>query len=126
MRIGLVSASRKQVTYPTVARDLFVSPLFRRTKTLFESHFDDWFILSQAHGLLHKDAVILPYKEEIKKLWPNRERKWGLDVVEGLIIVGYINDEIYLHASTEYVAPIFYALFKKGLPYRNFHLAGKS
>lgn len=50
-----------KMKHPAPARDLYVSPLFRKSMAYAEATCDRWFILSAKHGLVHPDEVIEPY-----------------------------------------------------------------
>jgi hypothetical protein len=61
VRVGLVGCASMKLKRPAPARDLYVSPLFRKASAYAEATCERWFILSAKHGLVDPDEVIEPY-----------------------------------------------------------------
>lgn len=59
--ICLVACCGEKTAESAMAQDLYVSPLFRKSRAWAEAHCDLWFILSAKHGLLEPRQVIEPY-----------------------------------------------------------------
>jgi hypothetical protein len=58
------------------ARELYTSPLFRKSRRLAESRFSQWFVLSAKHGLVHPDTVLSPYDETLAGAAADVRRRW--------------------------------------------------
>lgn len=59
--IGLVGCASMKLKRPAQARDLYVSPLFRKASAHAAATCDRWYVLSAKHGLLRPDDVVEPY-----------------------------------------------------------------
>ena len=66
------------------ARDLYVSPWFRKARACIEALGCPWYILSAKHGLLDPSATIDPYDETLKAMPMDRRRIWARGVIEDL------------------------------------------
>lgn len=60
-RVALVGCASAKLKRPELARNLYVSPLFKKASAYAEATCDEWYILSAKHGLLHPDTFIEPY-----------------------------------------------------------------
>jgi hypothetical protein len=76
----LVSCVSKKEEYATEARDIYISPWFKKARAYVEKVGSEWFILSARYGLLEPTQVIAPYDETLKFM-PRRERKKWADAV---------------------------------------------
>lgn len=61
MRVALVGCASAKLKRPELARNLYVSPLFKKASAYAEATCDEWYILSAKHGLLHPNDFIEPY-----------------------------------------------------------------
>lgn len=113
MKIGLVACAAKKLDRPTLARDLYISPLFRKASAYCEREYDCWYVLSAKHHLAMPDQVLQPYDETLntqthlqRKMWGSRVRAQLCGAVDD--IGGFTAATFYLHAGrryTEYLAP---------------------
>ena len=53
---------------PVRARDLYISPWFKRARSYVESTKQPWFILSAEYGLVCPNAEILPYAKTLNSM----------------------------------------------------------
>lgn len=58
--VGLVGCASQKLKRPAPARELYVSPLFKKASAYAEATCDRWYVLSAKHGLVHPDAVLEP------------------------------------------------------------------
>lgn len=91
MRIGLVACCSIKRESPSVAKDLYISPLFVKSRAYVEKVCDGWAILSARHGLVMPDTIISPYDETLSQkstyercVWAHRtaeqiKDQWGVD-----------------------------------------------
>jgi len=72
----LVACCSKKMSWAAPARDIYLSPLFRKSRRYAEQHGDGWFILSAKHGLLHPADIIEPYDETLNHKGVGARRNW--------------------------------------------------
>lgn len=89
---------------PAVAKDLYVSDLFRGRRRYVERTCDRWFILSAKHHLVRPDDVIEPYNCTLVGAAESKCRAWGARVLRELIdeLGDLAQYEFELHAGHEY------------------------
>ena len=63
--VGLVACASRKLQRPAPARDLYVSPLFKKASVYAEQTCDRWYVLSAMHGLVHPDTVLEPYDQRL-------------------------------------------------------------
>jgi hypothetical protein len=61
LRIALVSCGKQKLAVPAPAKELYCSPLFKKTRAYVEGHYDRWLILSALHLVLEPDQPVRPY-----------------------------------------------------------------
>jgi len=104
MRVALISCVAKKLNYPAIARDMYVSPLF---KGAFEyakiNRVDKIFILSAKYGLLNESELIEPYDESLNNKSVCERKKWASMVLSSLSKqVCLQTDEFVLLAGIKY------------------------
>ena len=80
----LVSCVSKKLRERAPARELYVSPLFRKARAVVEAEGWRWFILSAKYGLVDPDAVIEPYDKTLKDMPKNERVEWSREVMSAL------------------------------------------
>ena len=60
LRVGLIACSKTKSDQPTLACELYVSPLFRAARAYAEQSYDAWLILSAKHGALRPTTLLAP------------------------------------------------------------------
>src|SRR5260370_17474983 len=70
LRVGLVACSKTKADQPTLARDLYVSPLFRAARTHAAQSYDPWLILSAHHGPVPPPTPLPPSAFPLTRLPP--------------------------------------------------------
>lgn len=112
MRVGLVSCAKSKLDghgIPRRAKDLYISPLFRKARAYCEDNYDGWFILSAEYGLVHPNEEIVWYERTLANLTRAGREDWAQDVLRKL---GPWMDEapayitFYLHAGGLYAKTI--------------------
>lgn len=101
--IGLVGCCEQKQVFACCARDLYRSVLFRLAAAYCERTYDQWFILSARHGLLHPDLVIEPYDERLPGDKAGR-RQWGNWV--SVQLIDHWPATLYVHAGEEYASAL--------------------
>ena len=77
----LVSCVKTKRTVRAAAKDLYVSPWFRKARAFVEETGDPWCILSAEYGLLHPDEEIRPYERTLNAMRVRERRRWAEGVL---------------------------------------------
>jgi hypothetical protein len=77
MTIGLVSCGKKKLDHRAPARDLYVSPLFRKALAYCLAHYDRVYILSAKYGLLNLDEPVRPYDDTLSQMTRGQRERWS-------------------------------------------------
>ena len=77
----LVSCVKTKRDTPAAAKDLYVSPWFRKAKVFVERTGDPWRILSAEYGLLHPNEQVGPYERTLNAMRVKERRAWAEDVL---------------------------------------------
>lgn len=101
-RIGLVACCGKKLDHAAPAQDLYVSPLFQKSRAWVEARCSQWFILSPLHGLVSPLQVIEPYNVRLL----GNDAAWGGRVAEQLAVRGLLNARFAILAGEAYVRPL--------------------
>ena len=113
----LVACVKEKLAVPAAARDLYVSPLFKKEREYAERVGLPWFILSAEHGLVVPDEWLSPYERYLPDTSPSFRRAWGTWVVERLELLtgGLDGRTIEIHAGATYVDALRGPLADKGV-----------
>ena len=112
----LVACVKAKLSVPAAARDLYVSPLFRKERAYAERSGLPWFILSAEHGLVAPDEWLAPYERYLPDTPSAFRQAWGMWVAERLdLLAGPLrNQVIEIHAGSAYTDPLRGHLATKG------------
>jgi hypothetical protein len=106
--VALVGCVKSKVEGVHPARDLYVSPLFRKRRAYVEARGLAWFILSAEHGLVSPEATLHSYSRSLATMPAGERRVWGSAVIsaleDALGELGQLSFEI--HAGASYVEPV--------------------
>ena len=107
-RIVLLGCVKLKQPVPALARDLYVSPLWRKRRTYAEASGLPWLILSAKHGVLDPDELVSPYDLALTQLRRAEQRAWGQAVASELEQrLKPLRDVAFeVHASRPYCAAI--------------------
>lgn len=109
-QIVLISCVSKKLEYKSKAKDLYVSPLFRKNlEYAISLRPDNIFILSAKYGLVGLNEEIEPYDMTLNKMRSNEIKEWAKRVL------------IQLNKSTDLQIDKF--IFLAGNNYRKFLLS---
>jgi hypothetical protein len=81
----LIGCAKTKGPAPCPARDLYISPLFRKARQYAENLGAEWWILSAEHGLLHPDTFIAPYETTLLAMTREKRRTWAAGVHRQLL-----------------------------------------
>lgn len=76
----LVSCVSDKLCCAAPAKDLYVSPLFTKTRSLVTAMDCPWFILSAKYGLVAPERHIEPYNRTLKGMSVDARRAWANEV----------------------------------------------
>lgn len=83
--IALLSCVKTKRDYPTQARDLYQSALFKKSLAYAESlEADEILVLSAEHGLTGLDEALAPYEKTLNRMPVAERREWSADVLKRL------------------------------------------
>ena len=112
----LVACVKSKLSVPAAARDLYLSPLFRKERTYAERSGLPWFILSAEHGLVAPDEWLAPYERYLPDTPSAFRQAWGMWVAERLdLLAGPLGTQVIeIHAGSAYIDPLRGHLATKG------------
>lgn len=122
-KIVLISCAAKKLNYKAVARDLYISPLFK--KSLAYAYFlkpDKIFILSAKYGLLDLDEEITPYNETLNEKPICEIKLWADNVLQKLKEKSNFDEDEFIFLAgnnyRKYLIPFIknYKIPLEGLP----------
>lgn len=115
-RALLISCVYEKLPSPAAARDLYVGPLFERSKQYAERQAHPWFILSGEHALVRPNDWLAPYDTDLNDTSAAYRRAWGSWTVAKLDreVGGLTGVVIEVHAPASYVEPIHQLLTSAG------------
>lgn len=104
----LICCVYEKRTQPNAAKDLYVGPLFERSRRYAEQQHHPWFILSGEHGLVRPDDWLAPYDTDLNDMSHAYRCAWGGWVVAKLSreFDGLEGALVEIHAPSGYVEPI--------------------
>lgn len=103
-KIVLISCVSKKLGGESKARDLYISPLFRKCiKYAHSLSPDKTYVLSAKYGLLGLDKKVAPYDTTLNKMPSKAIKRWAERVLEQLRKVSNLkNDEFIFLAGNNY------------------------
>ena len=118
--IVLIACVAKKRDKPSMAKDLYISPLFKNSLAYaYSLKPDKIFIISALHHLLELDTVIEPYnvtlsnipkskrKEGLVVLSAKEKREWGKRIIDQLSAHADLKkDQFIILAGQEYIKPL--------------------
>jgi len=101
-KVGLISCVSLKQKKESEASDLYISPLFKKSKEYATERLDKFFILSAKHGLLKPADKIFPYDMSLNKMSKKERIEWTEDVFSRFKEVVTLDDEIVFLAGENY------------------------
>lgn len=104
-RVGLIGCVKTKRPVPTVAQDLYTSPLFKGQRAFVERTCLQWFILSAQHGLVDPETVLAPYEKTLNGAPRSERRAWAKRVLDQIDArLGDLSSTIFeTHAGAAYL-----------------------
>ncbi|MCH9053332.1 MAG: hypothetical protein IIA72_20115 [Proteobacteria bacterium] len=100
--IALVACAKTKSAQPDKAKDLYASPLFRKSRAYVERHEWHWYILSALHGLVDPETVLEPYERSLLGAGRAARQEWASNVVRALEAILPYRARIVLLAGKSY------------------------
>jgi hypothetical protein len=103
-KIILISCVSKKLNRTAQAKDLYISPLFKKNLHYARSlNPDSFFILSAKYGLIHIDEEIEPYDVTLNNMPGHRIKEWAGKVLSQLKLATDVeNDHFTFLAGKNY------------------------
>lgn len=104
----LIGCVKRKLPIAAPAKDLYLSPLFRKGREYAEAARVPWFILSAEHGLVAPEDQLAPYDLRLSATTAAYRRNWGTQVVESMwAALGSLEDRtVEIHAGAAYADAI--------------------
>ena len=79
IKICLISCVSQKTNYPTKCKDLYISPLFKKTWNYVTSieKPQGVYILSALHGLIRYDVMVKPYDKTLLDMSKDESLEWA-------------------------------------------------
>jgi hypothetical protein len=116
-RVALVACSATKAKVQCAAREMYTSPLFRKSLAYALSIADgDTWIMSAEYGLIALDRVIHPYNRTLAGMGKEWVKMWGFRVVDELErhYLGVL--QLVLLGGEDYTRPVREAAVSRGWP----------
>ena len=122
MRVVLISCVAKKLDFPSLARDMYVSPLFKGAYEYAKKlGADKIFILSAKYGLLAETDLIEPYNETLNGKPLKARKEWAAKVISSLSQqVDLQSDEFVFLAGEKYRRYLVERIANTSIPLKGF------
>ncbi len=106
--IALVSCSKSKLCVPSLAKNMYTSPLFKKSREWAERNCDAWYVLSAKYHLLSPLAIIKGYDRTLSKMDKRARERWALTVYEQMKTSGLLKRRVKLIwlAGSNYKKPL--------------------
>lgn len=101
---ALISCSKSKGGHRDIARDMYVSPLYRKSVQLAELWGVPFYILSAKYGLLHPNDLIEPYEQTLKTATKKEKQDWAQRVDKKIRELP--RKKLVVLAGDDYFAPL--------------------
>jgi hypothetical protein len=106
---ALISCSKTKGGHRDLARDMYTSPLYRKSVMVAEAWGLPFSILSAKHGLLNPDEIIEPYDLTLKGASKQFKSEWGHRVDGQIRRSAYGMKRLIILAGDDYYVPLIEA-----------------
>ena len=116
MKVALISCGKKKANKACQAKDLYISPRFKKAVELAKKAYDAYFILSALHGLVPPDVVLEPYNLTLNDFNRDDATNWAWRVT------GQINEQVPGGAQLHFLCgKAYFAGLGRGLEAYSLH-----
>ncbi len=113
-RICLVSCAADKVSVTAKAKDLYASPLFRKSRAWAEMVGDNWYILSALHGLLDPETLTVPYDKNLDSASASEKKAWADRVARDLLARSNSSELTFILTGQSYAKTLVPILRARG------------
>jgi hypothetical protein len=103
---ALISCSKSKGGHRDIARNMYVSPLYRKSVMVAEGWGLSFSILSAKHGLLAPDEMIEPYDLTLKGASKQFKSEWAHKVDQQIRSSIHREKQLIILAGDDYYAPL--------------------
>ena len=89
-KIALVSCAKRKLSKPAKGRDLYISPLFQKSREWAERNCNEWYILSAKYGLVRPSRRLAPYEKTLNAMSSREREEWAHYVFKQMKNAGVI------------------------------------
>lgn len=93
----LVACCAAKLDRPALAQDIYISPLFKKSRAFAERFGDRWLILSAKYGVVRPDETIRPYNQTLNKMTAAERKYWARETSNQLA------SSLSLHGRTGFI-----------------------
>lgn len=79
-QVFLIACAARKLDQPALAKDLYISPWFRKARAYAEASGAPWYILSAQHGLLNPGRLVEPYNKSLTAMYKPERMAWAVGV----------------------------------------------
>lgn len=101
-RTALIACCSKKTADAAWAKDLYISPLFKKSREYAEKNADQYFIMSALLGLVAPHRPIGPYNESLKDKSARGRRIWAARIASQLRGIIHDGDTLVILAGHLY------------------------
>lgn len=84
MKIGLISCCKVKQNKRCKAKDMYVSPWFKKGMEYLSYRCDKIYIMSARYGLLPTESIITPYNQTLLKMNKKERKLWSKNLLEDI------------------------------------------
>ncbi len=114
--VVLVGCGKAKSDKPARARELYTSPLFRKSLELAELVGDAVYVISAAHGLLSLDDIVEPYDHTMTGKSAAEREQWAVDVLKKIALDtlgSHVKLRVMILAGESYSKPLVAEIEKR-------------
>lgn len=94
--IGLISCVKSKSNRRCIAKEMYISPLFKYMYAYAKRRCQEVYILSAKYGLLNEDTPIAPYNKTLNNMSEISKKEWAKNITHSLSEKYDIQKEIFL------------------------------
>lgn len=115
MKIGLISCVKEKRDGIHKAKDLYISPFFKKSLKYALQNYDKVYILSAKHGLINLDDKIESYELTLNNMNRDERRSWYYKTATRLNeVINTEEDELYFLTGKNYYEGLLPLVRAKG------------
>lgn len=85
-----MSCAKRKLSKPAEGRDLYISPLFQKSREWAERNCNEWYILSAKFGLVRPSRRLAPYEKTLNVMSSREREEWARYVFRQMKSAGII------------------------------------